>query len=206
MVGNSSVLAMPEKNDNISGFEAGFTLIELMIVISIILFLSPMVITNYNAGERRFSLERSAHGLAQDLRDAEEMALTGEETPASFDKSFPAGGYGLYFEANQDSYVLFADCDGDGSYDASGVASSCSSASSAPGESYPEKIKEFSMESGVVISDLYPSTPLAVLFFPPQPIITLNPIPGNMEAVITLELDGRTKTVSINTAGLIDVD
>ena len=68
---------------------AGFTLAELLIVIAIILFLFPMIIANYNAGEKQFSLYRSAHNLAQDLRDTQEMAMIGQLTPLSFDQSFP---------------------------------------------------------------------------------------------------------------------
>jgi len=186
--------------------EAGFTLAELLIVITIVLFLFPMVITNYNRGEKQFSLYRSAHNLSQDLRDTQEMAMTGQLTPVGFGQSFPAGGYGLYFKANEDSYILFADCDGDNEYDSEGIAATCADATSVSGESYPEKIQEFSMESGIFISNIVPLSPLTITFLPPTPIITINPQPFDNQAVISLKLNGKTKTVSINTVGLIDVD
>jgi len=185
---------------------AGFTLAEVLVVVAIILILFPMVITNYNRGESQFSLYRSAHGLAQELRNAQEMAMTGKITPVHFGQNFPAGGYGLYFEDYKNSYILFADCDGDNEYDELGIAASCAEASSEPGESYPERIKELSLETGVVILNIIPSEPLTILFLPPTPIITINPQPFDNQAIITLGLFNKTKTVTINTLGLIDVD
>jgi len=195
---------LSSKNNNISN--KGFTLAEVLIVIAIMLFLLPMVLTNYNAGDKQFSLYRSAHDLAQDLRNAQEMAMTGKTTPVQFGENFPAGGYGLFFEDYKNSYILFADCDGDNEYDASGIAASCAEASSASGESYPEKLQELSLESGVVILSLTPSSPLTIVFFPPIPVITIRPQPSNNEAVINLVLGGKSKIITINTAGLIDVD
>ncbi len=184
----------------------GFTLAELLIVITIILLLFPMVISNYNAGEKQFSLYRSAHNLAQDLRDTQEMAMTGQLTPLSFDQSFPKGGYGLYFEDYKNSYILFADCDGDGEYDQEGIATTCSNATSTPGDSFPEKLQDLSLESGVLISNITPQSPLVITFLPPTPLITINPQPFDNQAVISLTFSENTKTVSINTVGLIDVD
>jgi type II secretory pathway pseudopilin PulG len=187
---------------------AGFTLAEALIVIAILVALFPMVITNYNAGEKQFSLYRSAHGLAQELRNTQEMAMAGKRTPVQFGQNFPAGGYGLYFETYKNSYILFADCDGDNKYDESGspVTTNCSEAT--PDDPYPEKIKEIFLEPGVIISSIIPSDDnnLSILFFPPTPVIKINPLPSNNQAIITLELAGRTKTITINSVGLIDVD
>ncbi len=183
-----------------------FTLAEVLIVITIVLFLFPMVITNYNAGEKQFSLYRSAHGLAQELRNTQEMAMTGKTTPVQFGQNFPAGGYGLYFEDYKNSYILFADCDGDNEYDKSGLGETTKCSEATPGEPYPEKLREFYLESGVIISNIIPSEPLTILFFPPTPVITINPLPFDNQAIITLNLAGKTKTITINTVGLIDVD
>lgn len=183
----------------------GFTLAEVLIVIAIMLFLIPMVLTNYNEGDKQFSLYRSAHDLAQDLRSAQEMAMTGKTTPVQFGENFPAGGYGLFFEDHKNSYILFADCDGDNEYDASGVvATSCSEAT--PDNPYPEKIQELFLEPGVIILSITPSSPLTIVFFPPIPVITISPQPSSKEAVIKLMLGGRSRVVTINTVGLIDVD
>jgi type II secretory pathway pseudopilin PulG len=181
---------------------AGFTLVELNIVTIIILLLSTLVLANYREGEKQFSLLRSANKLAQDLRNTERMAMASQVLPPSFGGGLPKGGYGIYFENNFNSYILFADCDGDKEYDASGPATSCAEAS--PIAPYPEKINELFLEKNVKISNLSPSSPLSITFFPPDPTITIKPL-ANL-AIITLILSGKTKDVKINTAGLIDID
>ncbi len=190
------------KNKN----SAGFTLAEVLIVITIILFLFPMVLTNYNTGEKQLSLYRSAHGLAQELRNTQEMAMTGKKTPVEFGQNFPAGGYGLYFEDDKNSYILFADCDGDNEYDESGLGETTNCSDATPAEPYPEKLKEIFLEPGVIILSIIPSEPLNILFFPPTPVITINPLPFDNQAIITLSLADKTKTITINNVGLIDVD
>ena len=132
--------------------------------------------------------------------------MTGELTPFQFGQNFPRGGYGLYFESNTNSYILFADCDGDNEYDASGIAASCPEADSAPGESYPEQIREISLEPGVIISSIDPVSPINIVFFPPIPIITIEPSVVGNQVIITLTLAGKDKTITINNVGLIDVD
>ena len=188
------------KND-----QKGFTLLELTVVIAIVILLSGIVLTNYQVGEREYALLRSAYKLAQDLRTAEKMAMASETLPASFGGGFPKGGYGIFFQNNLYSYILFADCDGDKEYDASGSALNCLEAS--PGTPYPEKIKELSLEEmGIKISSLSPSSPLSITFFPPDPTIKIRPEPADNLAIITLTYDGKTKTVKINTVGLIEID
>ena len=166
----------------------GFTLLELTVVIAIIILLSGLVLTNYRVGEREYALLRSAQKLAQDLRTIEKMATASETLPAKCGGEFPAGGYGIYFVTASSSYILFADCDGNGEYDLG-----------------PEKIEEISLESKIKIFALSSDpSPLNITFFPPDPTIIIKPSAN--PATITLKNDGKTKTVKINTAGLIEID
>ena len=71
------------------------------------------------------------------------------------------------------------------------------------------KIEEVFLEPGVVISNISPFSPLNITFFPPDPIITITPSFGSAttsQAIATLTLESRTRTVFINTVGLIDID
>ena len=179
----------------------GFTLLELTIITSILILLTSLFVVDYRTGEREFSLLRSTHKLAQDLRETQEKAMVGQKTPATFGKVFPKGGYGLYFQENQNSYILFADCDDDQEYDEVGAAVSCAEAT--PTTPYPEKIEELFLEEGVEILSLNPISPLNITFFPPDPVIIIKP--SSNLAIFELGLGTKTKNVLINLAGLIDI-
>jgi len=188
----------------------GFTLVELTVVIAIIVLLSGIVLTNYRVGEKGYALLRSAQKLAQDLRTTEKMAMASEILPSNFDGvgGFPNGGYGIYFENNSNSYILFADCDNDKEYDAICPPLNCANncAEATPSTPYPEKIKELSLEEKIKISNLYPSSPLSITFLPPDPVIKIKPEPFDNLAIITLTQNGQIKTVKTNTVGLIEID
>jgi len=180
----------------------GFTLLELTVVVSIIIILTLIFLANYRGGELEFSLLRSTQRLAQDLRNTQEMALAGQLAPFSFGEVFPKGGYGIYLQNNSNSYILFADCDGDKVYDESGAALSCAQASeSTP---WPEKIKDLFLEEKVRILNVSPASPVSIVFFPPDPTITIRPLASS--TIITLSSDGKTRTVTINTSGLIEIE
>src|SRR3989338_367144 len=124
----------------------GFTLIELMVVTSIIVLLTALAFPNYRGGSQRLALQRSAHQLAQDLRRAEELALSSQQFGGEVPK-----GYGIYFNRNQSNqYILFADLgDGDRQYTDSS-----------------EKVETITLEGKVVISALSPefASALTVVF------------------------------------------
>jgi type II secretory pathway pseudopilin PulG len=181
--------------------KGGFTLLELTIISSILILLTSLFLADYRTGEREFSLLRSAHKVAQDLRGTQEKAMVGQKTPVTFGKIFPKGGYGIYFQEGQSSYILFADCDNDQEYDEVGAAISCAEAN--PTTPYPEKIEELFLEKGVEILSLAPASPLNITFFPPDPIITIKP--SSNLAIIELVLGVKTKNILINLVGLIDI-
>ena len=187
----------------------GFTLIEITIVVSIIIILGTIFIANYRGGEKQFALKRSAHKMAQDLRGAQEMAMSARPTtPASFQGAFPKGGYGIYFEKGARSYILFADCDGNGLYSESGSASSCAAAKE-EGASFPEKLEEFYLEEGIyikAIKDMASVDELSITIFPPDPTVTINANDLAESAEIHLTFDGNSeKIISINKSGLIEI-
>ena len=181
----------------------GFTLLEITVVISIIILFGTIFIANYRGGEKQFALRRSAHKLAQDLRGGQEMAMAGER----FYGVFPQGGYGVYFAKNSSSYILFADCNNNKTYDGGmSVCPDCTGQTCFE-NAYSEKLEEISFEEGIYIKDLAPSLldSFSVTFFPPDPTITINP-QANL-ASISLTFDGVSqKTVTINKVGLIEIE
>lgn len=164
----------------------GFTLIELLVVTSIIVLFTALVLANYRLGEKQLGLQRAAHQLAQDLRRAQEMALSSQKINGQVPK-----GYGVYFNKNQAfQYILFADLDGNQQYSGSS-----------------EKKEEKTLEGIVRISQLSPESDsdsaLTITFVPPDPTTVF--YPDAATAFITLSAEG-TKTIQVNKAGLIAVE
>jgi len=164
----------------------GFTLVELLVVISIISLLSLLLLTNYRAGDAQLKLQRSSYKLAQDIRRAEEMAISAKD----FQGIIP-GGYGIYFNLNQPSqYILFADLNSNKQYNVA------------------EAVEILKFENTVSLQTLVPisaNNSLTVIFSPPDP--TINFSPDAASASITIKTVGAAiqKTIQINKVGLISV-
>ncbi len=185
----------------------GFTLLEITVVVSIIILLSTIFLASYRGGEKQFALKRSAHQLAQDLRRAQEMAMSGQEFKGAFQ-----GGFGIHFvvtfgDENTGKYTLFVDCDNDDIFDGGIPTCDDCTGEECSGPIFSEEIETFSLEEGIKIGAISPSFPLDVVFFPPDPEIIIN---GNLaitSASINLTFDGQSqKIITINTAGLIEIE
>lgn len=190
--------------------QRSFTLIELFVVTSIIILLSGVVLANYRSGQGQLALQRSASKLAQDIRKAQEMAMSAKE--CSIDKCggsqpiIPQGGYGVFFdkyvsvgEANYDIYI-YADTDGDEKKSLSDPnIETIYKESEGVYIEKEVKIKEVSVNA--VVSDK-----ISINFKPPDPTTSIS---GGNLASITLSLENdstKTKSIKINKAGLIYVE
>jgi Tfp pilus assembly major pilin PilA len=185
----------------------GFTLLEITVVISIIILLSTIFLASYRGGEKQFALKRSAHQIAQDLRRAQEMAMSGQEFKGAFQ-----GGFGIHFtvtpeDENTGTYTLFVDCDNDKIFDGGIPTCDDCTGDECIGPTFSEEIETFSLEEGIKIANLSPAPPLDVVFFPPDPEVTINGADTITSASITLTFDGQSpKIITINTAGLIEIE
>jgi prepilin-type N-terminal cleavage/methylation domain-containing protein len=169
----------------------GFTLVEVLTSIFIIAILSAVILVNYRQSNRQYALLRSANKLAQDIRRAQQMAMTTKE----YGGSIPPGGYGIYINTGDTSYILYADNNpadppgGNEIYE--------------PGDFVTETIN---FESGVSVQSVNPS-PLSVNFKPPDPTTKISNGASEMnEGVITLTLQSKTKTIKVNKSGLVWVE
>lgn len=168
----------------------GFTLIEIMVVTAITVFLSAMVLTNYQKSSQQLTLSRSAYKLSQDIRKAGGMAMSAKE----FQGAVPGGGYGIYLKLSWGNfYKLYADTNGNEKYDG--------------GDGEVETIY---LEKGIVLQDISPSS-LSVNFKPPNPTIKIKTEGGSDSsfAIITLSLESdstKTKKVKVNAVGLTEIE
>jgi hypothetical protein len=106
-----------------------------------------------------------------------------------FKGSFPSGGYGIYFNLTESNhYILFADT------------------STPPNYQYDsgELAEDIYFENLVEISQLVPSSPLTIVFTPPDPTTRINS--GTSTAVILLKIDNSTTSVKVLPTGLIFIE
>jgi len=173
----------------------GFTLVESLVTIFIIIVLSLIILPNYYSTKQQLALQRSAFKLAQDIRTIQEMAMSVQE----FGDEIPAGGYGIYLRKVPSPYIsysLYVDKNNNQKYDF--------------GE---EKIEEINLESGLKILSLDENqNHINIIFTPPDPEVYLlnndaEELGSEVIIVICLSDDeSKTKTVTINKAGLIYVE
>jgi prepilin-type N-terminal cleavage/methylation domain-containing protein len=185
----------------------GFTLTEILVTTAIIVILSGLVIANSGAGQSQLALSRSANKLAQDLRRAQEMAMSAKECDKCGGVIPPR--YGIYIHApDGDFYVLYADINNDGLYDY-------------PTDPDDKLIEKIYYEKGVVLNSINgvgcnPSPPIRghITFAPPDPATEIKigkvgqTIVQCSEIVLTIRAGtaGPTKSVRVNQAGLISVE
>jgi len=181
--------------------EKGFTLVELLVVIGIISLLTALILPNFRGGESQFALQRSANKLSQDIRRAQQMALSAKECQPC-GGIFPETGYGIILDNawSTRQYRLYADTHGKNEF-------------FTPNDTIVETID---LEKGVIIKEisLPPNTysSVSINFKPPDPITNIKyniGPPGQSLTIITLALEtdpNKTKTVKVNKAGLIYVE
>jgi prepilin-type N-terminal cleavage/methylation domain-containing protein len=170
----------------------GFTLIELLTVLAIILTLTSISIPFYRTAQKQYLLESAAQKFVQDIRRAQEMAISARICGPCGNKVPP--GYGIYLQQGNTSYFIYADTNpaqGNEIYDGGDVI-----------------IETISFEGGVFIKNVNPS-PLSINFQPPDPKISIIGPPSVDEVSIVLSLltdNSKTKTIKLNKAGLIYVE
>ena len=97
-----------------NGGQKAFSIIELIVAMSIFLVLSSVMLADYNGMNSRITLDTNAHQIAQWVRQTQVSAMSVKHTDASAN-TFP--GYGLHFDrATPRQFVFFADLNGDHKY------------------------------------------------------------------------------------------
>ena len=205
---------------------AGLTLIELLVVISIMMTMTAVVFVNYRPGNQQLALNRSASKLAQDIRRAQEMAMSSAECPLGTGCAGQVPPrYGVYGRESsvEKFYRIFADCVKGGCVIDDGIWHTAND-EEIEIQYYEERI-ELSVIQGVNCICSCAPCPACIpggqrrahiSFKPPDPIteIVLTGPPASphlarcSEVVMTLRVGatGPTRTVRVNNAGLIYVE
>ena len=165
---------------------AGFSMIELLVVMFIISLISAITLANYRGGQRKYILTQSVQKLVSDIRKAQNMALGGFEISNNYN------GYGVHIDEDDSYYIIYGDKNNT-TYQPS-----------------DDIIETISLPENIRIQSVSPAAgKMSIFFEPPQPITYLD---GNSAAglseTIVLELENSSlfKTIRITTAGLIQVE
>jgi|GEM_PF-1126406 len=181
-------------------FQKGFSLFESLITIGLMAIFLTMSFINFREGENRVSLQRAGTEVAQDIRRAQEMALSGATCPGCTNEP---NGYGIVFDlkTSSSSYLIYADTvpvpQGNDFYVGDYI------------------IEEIEMEKGVIIKELLIDSisvdKLCVNFHPPVPEVAIKEKQNDDdkttgEIIISLASDPeQTKRITVGKGGFIDV-
>lgn len=196
---------------NHSGSTRGFTLVEMMVVIGVMVVILALVIVYNRAGDRVHRLPRVAEKMAFDIRRARDYALTLRE----FSPGVVPCAYGVSFDTRTTTdpahnipfnqrYIIFADLVGAGQ--------DCRVADFTRNLNGSEDVEVIRIEGGIAIGS---SNVHTVIFTPPSGGVSLSQfffgirIPLLVNGEVRLFAVGSdplvTRAVMINNAGRIDV-
>jgi prepilin-type N-terminal cleavage/methylation domain-containing protein len=177
----------------------GFTLLEILVSLFIVVSLTVLVFANFELGGYSFKLKRSLRGLSQQIRSVQEMAFSSK----TIKDHVPQRGYGIHFDnISVDKYILFAN------------ESTTVNYIYDPG--LDTIIGEYYLEDDVIISGLYsfpaanPVAALDIVFVPPNPDVYINGFlsgggPDFYGKIDLTAINRATGSVSVNGVGLIEI-
>jgi len=170
-------------------FKAGFSLIELLVAMSIIILLSTLMIVNTRSSEKRRNLTMEAQKLVADLRQSQNKSMSGSGVYQSGYK-----GYGVYVNSAQnDRYILY------------GEPLNPTDDYSRNGNETTIETKQFSRAR---IRSVSTSGSAGILFLSPDPITYINGATGGSVTIVieSTEDSSLSATIDVNGAGLISVN
>jgi len=168
----------------------GFSMIELLVVISIIGIIAAIFLPSYNKARNSKELLLAREQIAGDIR----MAQNYSYNVLKFNGSFPKGGYGVNFDIKKKKkkYIIFADINSNQKHDAL--------------ETFQEMDLPRSVEiSGLKIDGASTANPVDVVFKPPYGNVYITSS-SSIYTELEIEIknsDGETKIIKTNDSRLI---
>jgi prepilin-type N-terminal cleavage/methylation domain-containing protein len=190
------------------GFDDGFTLVEMLVSISIFMILTAVVLFNHGAFNSSMVVTNLSYEVALAIRQAQTYGLAVKQEVG--DVSSFENAYGVFFDVNDaKSFYIFADKDGDQWFDPS--LDSCDGT-----DECVEKIEirgDVSIESLKSFGSDNEDNDLAIIFKRPNPVAIIwdenERFPGNSKAAAEIVLYSqkadKRKVVRVESSGQISV-
>ena len=179
-------------------WQKGVTLIEIMIVLTIITIVTGFMISDFPKIKAQLSLSRAVYMITQDIKLAQDMSGSGNVVNISGNQITPKG-YGFFADKislGDTKYIIYADIDGDKQYNQT--------------QDYIyREIDMNNQEPGIIISQITgASSRLSINFAPPNFETTISNLSSDQEGVNIIisiaNYPGISRTIYLNKAGLID--
>ena len=179
-------------------YNLGFSLIELIVSISIITLLTAIFLANYHTINQRTDLTMAAQVMVTDIRMAQANSLG----LIQYNGEVPLGGWGVFVSgyADDNSYAIFADVDG--TQDASGDESATQFGAKIVVLPRNITIDSLTTQNNQVVQKAN------IIFLPPDPLTYIITDLGTTTALnirLKESLNNTTKTVRVNFLGLVEV-
>lgn len=179
-------------------FPTGFTILELVVVSSIIGIIASVTLANFAQVRRSQALGRTAQKLAFDIRRAQTLALGGVNMGPPGPQPRNICAYGIFIR-NPTSYLIFGN-----RYTGNNI-NSCSGSYRSNGGPEREDIivdgAPIILENGITIT----SGNMDIAFRPPRPVVLVGG-GGSPPVTITLQDDsGNKRCITITTTGQVNI-
>jgi len=215
----------------IKKFSKGSTLVEIIVSISIISAFSLIVVADFPRIKRQFAVSRATYAVAQDIRKAEDLGLSGAQLTDSGGDPIQTNGYGFYINLleNSQQYIIYADTNSGEDEMYSGSSGTCDQEIGANEDCIVERINVTETEDEAYIKGIYDANTcdfnniascesdkrywISINFMPPNPkinIITDLTEEGESESKIGIVVgmmadNNLQRVIFVNSTGLIYV-
>lgn len=182
------------------GAGQGFTLLETMVSLSIVVLMTGLFLANYHSTNQKATLNAAADQLVTDIRLVQSYALGAKKN----NNVVPAGGWGLYFNVSSpNQYIIFTDDTGSHEYSMSDTTYRT--------VQLPTSVKiDTRANSGLFVNNNNSDT-LSVVFSPPEPKTYIkrdvigDDITHGQAQIKLIDGNNRNKTIFLNFFGMTQV-
>ena len=186
-----------------TGTQGGFTLIELMVVIGIMLVITTLILARYSQFNGTVLLRDLAYDVGLSIREAQVYGISGRSVDGTF-----AYRYGVYFsKAAPTQYTLFGDKNNNQAYDGDEIVSVYTMRA---GYGLSEMCATRSSDGASRCASRNEISTLTVMFKRPEPdAIIRSDVVSETYRDVTFTLlspSGATRSVTVTSTGQISIN